>query len=84
MKKSIKILDCTLRDGGYLNDWEFGINSIQSVIDNLTQSHIDYIECGFLKECNYDVNKTFFPEMRYLESIIKNNQNFVFIERCFT
>ena len=76
MKKSIKILDCTLRDGGYLNDWEFGINSIQSVIDNLTQSHIDYIECGFLKECNYDVNKTFFPEMRYLESIIKNNQNY--------
>ena len=22
----LKLLDCTLRDGGYVNDWEFGHN----------------------------------------------------------
>ena len=22
--KQVKLLDCTLRDGGYVNDWEFG------------------------------------------------------------
>ena len=22
---NIKVLDCTLRDGGYINNWDFGI-----------------------------------------------------------
>ena len=28
----IKLLDCTLRDGGYVNDWSFGKNNISSII----------------------------------------------------
>ena len=24
MRNDIKVLDCTLRDGGYVNDWKFG------------------------------------------------------------
>ncbi len=28
MKSNIKILDCTLRDGGYVNSWNFGITCI--------------------------------------------------------
>ena len=24
----VKLLDCTLRDGGYVNDWEFGRNNL--------------------------------------------------------
>ena len=27
----IKILDCTLRDGGYINEWNFGIDKIKSI-----------------------------------------------------
>ena len=23
-----KLLDCTLRDGGYVNDWKFGHNTL--------------------------------------------------------
>ena len=26
--KQVKLLDCTLRDGGYVNDWEFGHDNI--------------------------------------------------------
>lgn len=26
--KNIQLLDCTLRDGGYLNDWEFGHDTL--------------------------------------------------------
>ena len=33
--KSIKILDCTLRDGGYINDWSFGEKSINFIVDRL-------------------------------------------------
>ncbi len=74
--KSIKILDCTLRDGGYLNDWDFGSDSIESVINNLTHAGIDYIECGFLKEFETNKNKTFFNSIKELENIILPNQNY--------
>ena len=70
----IKILDCTLRDGGYLNDWMFGEAKIQSILDNLYLSGIDFIECGFLKECIYDSDKTFFSKPSDLVKFIKPNK----------
>ena len=42
---SIQILDCTLRDGGYVNDWRFGRKTIASILDKLEQANIDIIEC---------------------------------------
>lgn len=72
----IKILDCTLRDGGYLNDWNFGENVIQSILDNLHQSKIDFIECGFLKELKYENNRSFFSSVDDLKPLIKKKQNY--------
>lgn len=46
----IKILDCTLRDGGYVNDWKFGQSAIYSIILKLAEAGIDIIECGFLSQ----------------------------------
>ncbi len=57
---SVKLLDCTLRDGGYIIDWMFGKKNIQSVLYNLNQAGVDYIECGFLKDCEQNEDKTFF------------------------
>ena len=54
----IKILDCTLRDGGYINEWNFGERTIKKVISKLSQSKIDIIECGFLEDVEFDRNKT--------------------------
>ena len=48
-KNNINILDCTLRDGGYVINWNFGEKNIQSLLNNLAKSNIEYIECGFLK-----------------------------------
>jgi 4-hydroxy 2-oxovalerate aldolase len=42
-----KILDCTLRDGGYYNLWKFSPNQISEYLDKLHQSKIDIIEIGF-------------------------------------
>ena len=47
-KRNVLILDCTLRDGGYINNWEFGSKTIDKVISNLVESQVDIIECGFL------------------------------------
>ena len=46
----IKLLDCTLRDGGYVNDWNFGKKTINSVLQSLVNSGIDIIECGFISQ----------------------------------
>jgi len=45
---NIKVLDCTLRDGGYCNGWEFGEKNIKMIIKALLDSHIDIIEYGYL------------------------------------
>ena len=55
----IKVLDCTLRDGGYINNWEFGEENISNIVDSLELSDIDFIELGYLdKNSDDDVNKT--------------------------
>ncbi len=46
----LKILDCTLRDGGYKNNWQFKNNEIISIAGMLQKSGIDIIECGYLSE----------------------------------
>lgn len=43
-------MDCTLRDGGYVNNWRFGDDKIRCVIDGLQQAHVDIIECGYLND----------------------------------
>ncbi|MCR5687982.1 MAG: aldolase catalytic domain-containing protein [Lachnospiraceae bacterium] len=63
MKNEIKLLDCTLRDGGYLNDWEFGRSSIVNIFERLVSAGIDIIETGFLDERRpFDENRTIFPD----------------------
>ena len=44
----IKILDCTLRDGGYKNSWKFGVNNIKKIIEGLSEAELDIVECGFI------------------------------------
>lgn len=41
------ILDCTLRDGGYCNNWDFGDEKIMSIINSLSASGVKWIECGY-------------------------------------
>lgn len=57
---SIQILDCTLRDGGYCNQWNFGNDNIQKIATSLIEANIDIIECGFLtdkEKYDYDITK---------------------------
>ena len=63
MQNNIKLLDCTLRDGGYLNDWEFGKSNIVNIFERLVSAGIDIIETGFIDERRpFDENRTIFPD----------------------
>ncbi len=67
----IKLLDCTLRDGGYINNWEFGNITIKSVVSRLDCAGVDYIECGFLDSRNkYDENRTVFPTINSIDKCL--------------
>lgn len=52
--KGIKILDCTLRDGGYVNNNTFGKKNIKKIIDYLEKCGIDIIECGYITDDDND------------------------------
>ena len=41
------LLDCTLRDGGYINDWKFGKDNLINVFERVTDAGVDVIEIGF-------------------------------------
>jgi len=61
---NIALLDCTLRDGGYINNWMFGNSVIRSVITRLDNAGIDIIECGFLDSReSYNKDRSIYPDI---------------------
>ena len=64
---NIKILDCTLREGGYINDWNFGKDEILSILDSLNKAKLDYVEAGYLKDnAFHNSNKSVFSDISQL------------------
>lgn len=73
---SIKILDCTLRDGGYINDWSFSNQQINKIIKSLEDSRVDIIECGYLNSKNgQDSNSTLFKDLKQIDDFINVSNN---------
>lgn len=72
--KNLMLLDCTLRDGGYVNDWAFGNRVISSIIDKLENADIDIIECGFLTEKTIDENYSLYSDLETIEKLLKNKK----------
>lgn len=76
----VNILDCTLRDGGYVNDFNFGENTIKDIVEKLTKASIDIIECGFLKSGANDSNKSLFGSVEAVKNIIgKKNPKLMYV-----
>lgn len=71
---SIKLLDCTLRDGGYINEWNFGARTISQVVNDLTDASIDFIELGFLQSKPYDKDRTKFRFVSEFSPFIPANR----------
>ena len=44
-----KLLDCTLRDGGYINNWNWGFDNARDIIHSLVRAGVDIVEVGFLR-----------------------------------
>lgn len=71
--RKVQILDCTLRDGGFVNDWNFGAGSIVNIIGRLVKAGIDIIEVGFIdNRRQHDINRSIFPNSDSIKPIFKN------------
>lgn len=46
-RPEIKVLDCTIRDGGLMNNWEFDKGMVKEVFHGLAQAGVDYVELGY-------------------------------------
>lgn len=63
----LKILDCTLRDGGYYNNWDFSAELIQDYISSMESVGVDFIEFGF----------RFTPKDKFLGACAYSTNNFI-------
>lgn len=70
----IQILDCTLRDGGYINDFQFGNRSIKKIIKQLQNAHIDIVECGFLEDGDYEPDCSVFTSVEQIREVLPSNR----------
>lgn len=67
----VYLLDCTLRDGGYVNDWQFGEETIKGFSRKIAQTGIEIFEVGFIKGDHYDPNRSVFPDTKSMAHVIQ-------------
>ena len=66
----VSLLDCTLRDGGYINDWRFGHETIRGILKKLQKTGIEIVEAGFIKGDTYDPEKAVFPDTKSFNGVL--------------
>ncbi len=47
-KSDIKVVDCTVRDGGLMNKWQFDDKFVKGVYDACVEAGVDYMEIGYI------------------------------------
>ena len=67
---NITLLDCTVRDGGYNNDWNFGHDTLISIFERVVGSGVEFIELGFLDQRRpFDINRSIMPDTESMRKI---------------
>jgi 4-hydroxy 2-oxovalerate aldolase len=69
----VKILDCTLRDGGYVNNWSFSNEQVLDLYNILNKNNIDYMELGFrtTKKDSLQFGDQYYCEESYINELFK-------------
>lgn len=74
--QKIQVLDCTLRDGGYCNEWKFGRQNISLILNGLEDAQIDIIECGFLtNKVIYNPASSRFTSLKQISSLLPQSND---------
>lgn len=70
----VKLFDCTLRDGGYVTDWQFTREHVRECYKACLTSGVSYMEIGF-RNFDTEINRakygdTFFCTESYINEVI--------------
>lgn len=68
------LLDCTLRDGGYVNGWEFDRQTVWNVMDGLYRSGVRYIELGIMGRGGVPGKSTRFSDMDQIVPLLERRE----------
>lgn len=71
--KNVRILDCTLRDGGRIINCAFPDDEIKELSNKLAKAKIDIVEVGFLRDwrsITYNGNSTFFTDVDQIRPFV--------------
>ncbi len=74
--KNVRVLDCTLRDGGRIIDCAFPDEEISGIASRLAEANMDIIEIGFIrdsKRVKYRGDSTFFSDVDQIAPFIKKD-----------
>lgn len=76
--KNVKILDCTLRDGGRIINCAFPDAETKDISIRLASANIDIVEVGFLRDyhnVDYKGNSTFFTDVDQIRPFVDRSKN---------
>ena len=76
--KNVRVLDCTLRDGGRIINCAFPDSEIKELSYKLSEANVDIIEVGFLRDwrnVEYKGNSTFFTDVDQIRPFIDKTRN---------
>ena len=69
--KKIQLLDCTLRDGGFVNQWRFGEDGITNIFERLDMAGLDIIEIGYLRDyVTFSAGESQFPDTESIGKVL--------------
>ena len=74
----MRILDCTLRDGGYYTHWDFNKELVRLYLETMAQLPVDYIELGYrsIPQSTYEGEYCYLPidTLRFCKSYSQNKK----------
>ena len=79
---NVKVLDCTLRDGGRIINCAFPDNEIRDIAAGLADAKIDIIETGFLRDhrnVHWNGNSTFFTDTDQISPYLDKSKKALYV-----
>lgn len=79
-QNNVYLLDCTLRDGGYVNDWTFGEKTIHEVAKGVARAGVEIVEIGFLRSQGHTPERSIFSRPEEISALLlPREQNTKFV-----
>ena len=74
--KYIQLMDCTMRDGGWVNEFSFGTEGMRDILQTVEDAGVEFVELGYL-----DQVKGFFHEGSMYKNLSALTESFSGVER---